>query len=351
MLCFGGIDKCSDHCVCGCAYTRISICKGIDEAVDTCITQIRKILSKCGHSTCVNTLNAVCQVHKVSELDNYSTQLGHIHATDAIVICSERLAERHQLFTEACNIVITRKPGYDATAIRQVIRKLNQSFSCICRVCNNRCIQPCYSQRVVLHCSTKRNKLLAKSFKVIVPRKPGYNSTCIWYRICKLKQSLTCGNTILNNIGFQSRNGIREILHCSAERNKLFTEVVHIIFTRKESDNTAAIRNGACHLCKRFTGCSRFRNHTGIDSSDFICEVTHGATKGNKLFAECVHVILSGKESNDTARIGKRVSHLCESLAGNCSIGNCFSINTANFIRELFHGFSERNHLFSKAGK
>ena len=91
------------------------------KSIDTSITQIRKILSKCRHSTCINALNAVCQIHKISELDNYSTQLGHIHTTDAIVICSERLTERHQLLTEACNIVITCKPGYDAPAIRQVV--------------------------------------------------------------------------------------------------------------------------------------------------------------------------------------------------------------------------------------
>ena len=193
--------------------------------------------------------------------------------------------------------------------------------------------------------------MFTKGLKVVIACKPGYNTARIRYRICKFKQSLTCGNAILNDIGFQSGNGIGEILHCSAERNELFSEIVHIVLSGEEADNTATIRNSACHLRKCFTSGSRFCNNTGVNSSNFVCKVTHGATKWNKLFAERIHVVFSGKETNNATGIRKRISHLCKSLTCDCSIRNCFSIDTADFIRELFHGFSERNHLFSKAGK
>ena len=193
------------------------------------------------------------------------------------------------MFTETCNVVIAGKPAYYTTRIRQVIRELNQCFGSISRVGYNTCIKSSHSQRIVLHGST--------------------------------------------------------------ERNKLFTECIHVILAGKETDNTSTVWYSSSHLSEGFTCRSSFSNNFSVQTSNFIAKALHRLTKWNELFAESVHIILTGEPANHTTRIRKCSRHFSQGLTCDCSICDSFAIDAGNFNRELLHSLTKRNQIFSKASK
>ena len=255
------------------------------------------------------------------------------------------------MFTETCNVVIAGKPAYYTTRIRQVIRELNQCFGSISRVGYNTCIKSSHSQRIVLHGSTERNKLFTESSKIIISCEPAYRTACIRHSISKFNQSLTCCNAILNYIGFNSGNGYAILFHGSTERNKLFTKCIHVILAGKETDNTSTVWYSSSHLSEGFTCRSSFSNNFSVQTSNFIAKALHRLTKWNELFAESVHIILTGEPANHTARIRKCSRHFSQGLTCDCSICDSFAIDAGNFNRELLHSLTKRNQIFSKASK
>ena len=271
--------------------------------------------------------------------------------SNAVIIARKGITEFNELFAETCNIVIAGKPAYNTTAVRQVVCEFYQRLSSISRIGNNSSVQTGYRQRIILHRSTERNKLLAKGSKVIISCEPSYNTARIGYSICKFHKSLTSSYAILNDIGFQSGDSISILLHSFTERHKLFTKCTHVVFASKETNDTAAVRNGCSHLSEGFTSRSSFSNDSSVQTCHFICKILHRPTKRNELFAESVHIILTGEPANYTTGIRKCSSHLCQCFASSCSICDDFTINTCNFFRELFHRSAERNEFLGKASQ
>ena len=271
--------------------------------------------------------------------------------SNAVIIARKGITEFNELFAETCNIVIAGKPAYNTTAVRQVVCKFYQRLSSISRIGNNSSVQTGYRQRIILHRSTERNKLLTKGSKVIISCEPSYNTARIRHSICKFHKSLTSSYAILNDIGFQSGDSISILLHGFTERHKLFTKCTHVVFAGKETNDTAAVRNGCSHLSEGFTSRSSFGNNSSVQTCHFICKVLHCPTKRNELFAESVHIILTGEPANYTTGIRKCSSHLRQCFTSSCSICDDFAINTCNFFRELFHRSTERNEFLSKASQ